>query len=143
LQVNDFLGDAVPGQHPLARVLPFFIGLALAFRRRWPLLVWALVMGGLAPRALVSKSIEGLRIILAFAVGSYCVAAGSSVQSTRSGRAARSIGAIRRELRSTPQTVESTQASSSPTSLRASTYLPMLAPWRSESRARCSSWKNR
>jgi signal transduction histidine kinase len=71
-----FFGDPLRGPQVVAALLPLFLGVPLAFRRREPLLMCCLVWGGLAIYCIASGvSPEGLECIVAFAVSSYSVAA--------------------------------------------------------------------
>ena len=71
-----FFGDPLAGPAFVARAMPFLIGVPLAVRRTRPLLMWSLVMGGIATQSVVSGvSPEGLHCVLALFVGSFSVAA--------------------------------------------------------------------
>jgi signal transduction histidine kinase len=71
-----FFGEPLEGPRLVARALPLLIGVPLALRRTRPLLVWCLVMGGIATQSVVSGvSPEGLHCVVALFVGAYSVAA--------------------------------------------------------------------
>ena len=73
------LGTHIAGPRWLTAPLPLLIALPLLWRRRFPLLVWTLILVGVAAQAVASgDSAEGLELLVALVLGSYAVAAFSS-----------------------------------------------------------------
>jgi signal transduction histidine kinase len=70
------LGTHIAGPRWLTVTLPLLIAFPLLWRRRFPLLVWTLILVGVAAQAIASgDSAEGLELLLPLALGSYAVAA--------------------------------------------------------------------
>jgi len=70
------LGTHVVGPRWLTALLPLLLALPLVWRRRFPLLVWSLLLAGVAVQALVSgDAFEGLDLLVPLGLGSYAVAA--------------------------------------------------------------------
>ncbi len=68
--------EVIPGPRWMVLGLPLLLNVPMFWRRRRPLLVWALVIGGVALQGVVSgDSAEGAEVIYAIGVGSYSVAA--------------------------------------------------------------------
>lgn len=75
-------------------VWPLLIGAPLALRRRTPLLAWTIIWAGIALQALITgNSPEGLELMFALAVGSYSVAAYSTLRRALAGLAGLAVSA--------------------------------------------------
>ncbi len=73
------LGTHIAGPRWLTVALPLLLAAPLLWRRRVPLLVWTLILAGVAAQALVSgDALEGLDLLVPLGLGSYAVAAHSS-----------------------------------------------------------------
>jgi signal transduction histidine kinase len=73
------LGTHIAGPHWLTAALPLLLALPLLWRRRFPLLVWTLILAGAAAQALASgDALEGLDLLVPLGLGSYAVAAFSA-----------------------------------------------------------------
>jgi signal transduction histidine kinase len=69
-------GDPITGPRPIAALLPLLLVVPLWWRRRYPLLVCALVMSGMVVQALISgHAAEGLASVVATGMAAYAVAA--------------------------------------------------------------------
>jgi signal transduction histidine kinase len=70
------LGTQIAGPRWLTAALPLVLALPLLLRRRFPLLVWTLILVGVAAQALASgDAFEGLYLLVPLGLGSYSVAA--------------------------------------------------------------------
>jgi signal transduction histidine kinase len=70
------LGTHIAGPRWLTVSLPLFLALPLLCRRRFPLLVWMLILVGVAAQAVASgDALEGLDLLVPLGLGSYSVAA--------------------------------------------------------------------
>jgi signal transduction histidine kinase len=73
---SGLLGTSIAGPRWLTASLPLFLALPLLWRRRFPLLVWTLILAGVAAQSLVSgDALEGLDLLVPLGLGSYSVAA--------------------------------------------------------------------
>jgi signal transduction histidine kinase len=87
------IGTAFAGPTWLKVVWPLLIGAPLALRRRAPLLGWAIIWAGISLQALITgNSPEGLELIFALGVGSYAVAAHSTLRRALAGLAVTAAG---------------------------------------------------
>ena len=76
-------------------VWPLLIGAPLALRRRAPLLGWAIIWAGISLQALITgNSPEGLELIFVIGVGSYSVAAHSTLRRALAGLAVTAAGLV-------------------------------------------------
>jgi signal transduction histidine kinase len=76
-------------------IWPVLIGAPLALRRRAPLLGWTVIWAGISLQALITgNSPEGLELMFVMAVGSYSVAAHSTLRRALAGLAVTTVGAI-------------------------------------------------
>jgi signal transduction histidine kinase len=76
---SGLLGTHIAGPRVLTAALPLLIGFPLLWRRRFPLLVWTVILAGVVAQAVASgDSAEGVELLLPLALGSYTVAAFSS-----------------------------------------------------------------
>jgi signal transduction histidine kinase len=76
-------------------VWPVLIGAPLALRRRAPLLGWTIIWAGISLQALITgNSPEGLELIFVLAVGSYSVAAYSTLRRALAGLAVTAVGCL-------------------------------------------------
>ena len=81
-------GTSIDGPNWLLAALPLLIALPLFWRRRHPLLVYALLSAGMVAQALASgHSAEGLELVVAWLVGAYSVAAYSPLPRALAGLA--------------------------------------------------------
>ena len=72
---------------------PLLIGAPLALRRRAPLLAWAIIWAGISLQALITgNSPEGLELMFVLGVGSYSVAAYSTLRRALAGLAVTAAG---------------------------------------------------
>jgi signal transduction histidine kinase len=70
------LGTHVAGPRWLTAALPLLLAVPLLWRRRFPLVVWALILAGVVAQALASgDSFEGLYLLVPLGLGSYALAA--------------------------------------------------------------------
>ncbi|HZU76295.1 MAG TPA: sensor histidine kinase [Dehalococcoidia bacterium] len=70
------LGTHIAGPRWLTVALPLLLALPLFWRRRFPLLVWAVALGGVVGQAVSSgDAFEGLYLLVPFGLGSYAVGA--------------------------------------------------------------------
>jgi signal transduction histidine kinase len=75
-------------------IWPLLIGAPLAWRRRAPLLGWAIIWAGISLQALITgNSPEGLELMFVLGVGSYSVAAYSTLPRALAGLAVTAVGA--------------------------------------------------
>ena len=75
-------------------IWPLLIGAPLALRRRAPLLGWTIIWAGISLQALITgNSPEGLELIFVLGVGSYSVAAHSTLRRALAGLAVTAAGA--------------------------------------------------
>jgi len=75
-------------------VWPVLIGAPLALRRRTPLLSWTIIWAGISLQALITgNSPEGLELMFVLGVGSYSVAAYSTLRRALAGLAVTAVGA--------------------------------------------------
>ena len=73
---------------------PLLIGAPLALRRRAPLLGWTIIWAGISLQALITgNSPEGLELMFVLGVGSYSVAAYSTLRRALAGLAVTAVGA--------------------------------------------------
>jgi signal transduction histidine kinase len=74
------LGTHIVGARWLTAALPLLLALPLLWRRGFPLLVWALILAGVAAQSLASggDAMEGLYLLVPLILGSYAVAAYST-----------------------------------------------------------------
>ena len=76
-------------------VWPVLIGAPLALRRRAPLLGWTIIWAGISLQALITgNSPEGLELIFVIGVGSYSVAAHSTLRRALAGLAVTAAGLV-------------------------------------------------
>lgn len=76
-------------------VWPLLIGAPLALRRRAPLLGWTIIWAGISLQALITgNSPEGLELIFVLGVGSYSVAAYSTLRRALAGLAVTAVGCL-------------------------------------------------
>ena len=76
-------------------IWPLLIGAPLALRRGAPLLGWTIIWAGISLQALITgNSPEGLELMFVLAVGSYSVAAHSTLRRALAGLAVTTVGAI-------------------------------------------------
>jgi signal transduction histidine kinase len=88
------IGTAFTGPTWLKVIWPVLIGAPLVLRRRTPLLAWTIIWAGIALQALVTgNSPEGLELMFVLAVGSYSVAAYSTLRRALAGLAVTAAGA--------------------------------------------------
>jgi signal transduction histidine kinase len=89
------IGTPFAGPTWLKVIWPLLIGAPLALRRRAPLLGWTIVWAGISLQALITgNSPEGLELMFVMAVGSYSVAAHSTLRRALAGLAVTTVGAI-------------------------------------------------
>lgn len=77
-------------------VLPLLIGAPLAWRRRAPLLMWTVLWAGISLQALITRNPpqqQGLELVFVLFVGSYSLAAHSSLRRALAGLAVMAPGA--------------------------------------------------
>jgi len=75
-------------------IWPLLVGVPLAWRRRAPLLAWAIIWAGISLQALITgNSPEGLELMFVLGVGSYSVAAYSPLRRALAGLAVTAAGA--------------------------------------------------
>jgi len=88
------VGAAIAGPRWLLIMLPLLIGVPLALRRRSPLLMWAVIWAGISLQALITQNPpEGPEVLFVLLVGSYSLAAHSSVRRALAGLAVMAPGA--------------------------------------------------
>ena len=76
-------------------IWPLLIGAPLALRRRAPLLGWTIIWAGISLQALITgNSPEGLELIFVIGVGSYSVAAYSTLRRALAGLAVTAAGLV-------------------------------------------------
>src|SRR5277367_1593337 len=76
-------------------IWPLLIGVPLALRRRAPLLGWTIIWAGISLQALITgNSPEGLELIFVLGVGSYSVAAYSTLRRALAGLAVTAAGCL-------------------------------------------------
>src|SRR5271166_49981 len=76
-------------------IWPLLIGAPLVLRRRAPLLSWTIIWAGISLQALVTgNSPEGVELMFVLAVGSYSVAAYSTLRRALAGLAVTAAGAV-------------------------------------------------
>ncbi len=76
-------------------IWPLLIGAPLVLRRRAPLLSWTIIWAGISLQALVTgNSPEGVELMFVMAVGSYSVAAYSTLRRVLAGLAVTAAGAV-------------------------------------------------
>ncbi len=76
-------------------IWPLLIGAPLALRRRAPLLGWTIIWAGISLQALITgNSPEGLELIFVLGVGSYSVAAYSTLRRALAGLAVTAVGCL-------------------------------------------------
>jgi signal transduction histidine kinase len=89
-------GTAIAGPPWLLAVLPLMIGAPLALRRRAPLLMWTLIWAGISLQALITGEPpppQALELVFPLLVGSYSLAAHSSLRRALAGLAVTAAGA--------------------------------------------------
>jgi signal transduction histidine kinase len=87
-------GPAVAGPLWLEAVLPLLVGVALLMRRRAPLLMWTVIWAGVSLQVLVTGyQPQGPGLVFALFVGSYSLAAHSSLRRALAGLAIMALGA--------------------------------------------------
>ena len=75
-------------------IWPLLVGVPLAWRRRAPLLAWAIIWAGISLQALITgNSPEGLELMFVLGVGSYSVGAYSPLRRALAGLAVTAAGA--------------------------------------------------
>ena len=73
------LGTHIAGPRWLTAALPLLLAVPLLWRRRFPLVGWALILAGVVAQALASgDSFEGLYLLVPLGLGSYALAAFSA-----------------------------------------------------------------
>ena len=88
------IGTPFAGPVWLRVVWPVLIGAPLVLRRRAPLLGWTIIWAGISLQALITgNSPEGLELMFALGVGSYAVAAHSTLRRAVAGLAVTAAGA--------------------------------------------------
>jgi len=88
------VGTAIVGPPWLLAVLPLLIGAPLAVRRRAPLLMWTVVWAGISLQALITRHpAGGPWLMFVLLVGSYSLAAHSSLRRALAGLAVAAPGA--------------------------------------------------
>ena len=76
-------------------IWPLLIGAPLALRRRAPLLGWTIIWAGISLQALITgNSPEGLELMFVLGVGSYSVAAYSTLRRALAGLAVTAVGCL-------------------------------------------------
>jgi signal transduction histidine kinase len=89
------IGTPFAGPTWLKVIWPLLVGAPLALRRRAPLLGWTVIWAGISLQALITgNSPEGLELMFVMAVGSYSVAAHSTLRRALAGLAVTTVGAI-------------------------------------------------
>jgi signal transduction histidine kinase len=89
------IGTVIDGPPWLLAVLPLAIGAPLAWRRRAPLLMWIALWAAVTLQASVTwKAPSGLELMFALFVGSYSLAAYSSLRRAVAGLAVTAPGAV-------------------------------------------------
>ncbi len=88
------IGTPFAGPAWLKVIWPLLIGAPLVLRRRAPLLGWTIIWAGIGLQAVITgNSPEGLELIFVLAVGSYSVAAYSTLRRALAGLAVTAAGA--------------------------------------------------
>jgi signal transduction histidine kinase len=89
------IGTPFAGPTWLKVIWPVLIGAPLALRQRAPLLGWAIIWAGISLQALITgNSPEGVELIFVLGVGSYSVAAYSTLRRALAGLAVTAVGCI-------------------------------------------------